>query len=101
MQSLTFDILDLLSPVKKERLLISFCTTKFCSSLLKFWGETEKDKKLFLDHLILFVLIFKGCASRHDRERTCDLHQRIKISATILKSSLESASGSFSQRDLR
>lgn len=32
---------------------------------------------------------------------TCDLHQRMKISATILKSWLEPASGSFSQRDLR
>lgn len=32
---------------------------------------------------------------------TCDLHQRINISATILKSSLESASGSFSHLDLQ
>lgn len=31
---------------------------------------------------------------------TWDLHQRIKISATILKSSVESASGSFSHLDL-
>lgn len=35
------------------------------------------------------------------RELTCDLHQRINISATILKSSLESASGSFSHLDLQ
>lgn len=34
------------------------------------------------------------------RGLTCDLHQRINISATILKSSLESLSGSFSHLDL-
>ena len=32
---------------------------------------------------------------------TLDLHQRMKISATILKSSVESALGSFSHLDLR
>lgn len=31
---------------------------------------------------------------------TCDLHQRMKISATILKSSVESATGCFSHLDL-
>ena len=41
---LTFDILLLLSPVKNAKLLISFWITKFCSSLLKFWGGgTEKQ----------------------------------------------------------
>lgn len=32
----TFDILHLVSVMRKDILLISFCTTKFCSSLLKF-----------------------------------------------------------------
>lgn len=52
----------------------------------------------------VFNLIYYFC--HNDREKqnsdklTCDLHQRMKISATILKSSLESESGSFSHRDL-
>lgn len=37
----TLDILDLVSLIRKDMLLISFCTTKFCSSLLKFWKHTE------------------------------------------------------------
>lgn len=32
----TFDILHLVSEMRKDILFISFCTTKFCSSLLKF-----------------------------------------------------------------
>lgn len=38
----TFDIFDLVSVMRKDMLLISFCTTKFCSSLLKFW-EVAKE----------------------------------------------------------
>lgn len=37
--TLTFDIFVLLSPVRNARLLISCCTTKFCSSLLKFYEQ--------------------------------------------------------------
>lgn len=33
----TLAILLLLSAVRNDMLLISFCTTKFCSSRLKFW----------------------------------------------------------------
>lgn len=41
----TLDIFDLLSPVRKERLLISFCTTKFCSSRLKFWRKNSSRRQ--------------------------------------------------------
>lgn len=44
-------------------------------------------------------LLFIMCESM--MRLTCDLHQRINISATILKSSLESASGSFNHLDLQ
>jgi len=37
---------------------------------------------------------------KHTSYLTCDLHHRIKTSATIRKSSSESASGFFSQLDL-
>lgn len=50
------------------------------------------------------VLISRGLLISRDALQikilTWDLHHRMKISATILKSSLESPSGSFSQRDL-
>lgn len=35
----TFDILHLVSEMRKDMLFISFWTTKFCSSLLKFWKK--------------------------------------------------------------
>lgn len=46
--------------------------------------------------------MFPGGAEEHGPEwrLTWDLHHRMKISATILKSSVESASGSFSHLDL-
>lgn len=44
-----------------------------------------------------FIKNFYGLRMR----LTWDLHQRINISATILKSSLESESGSFSHLDLQ
>ena len=52
------DMLVLPSPVRKPRLLISFWTTKFCSSLLKFCVAiqqireavaTNNDKKQWID----------------------------------------------------
>lgn len=39
-------ILLLLSAVRKDMLLISFITTKFCSSLLKFWNGNRKTEQL-------------------------------------------------------
>lgn len=41
----TLDILDLVSLIRKDMLLISFCTTKFCSSLLKFWNTQKISAK--------------------------------------------------------
>lgn len=57
----TFDILHLLSMIRKDMLLISFWTTKFCSSLLKFCRQQYKtepasDRKWFLHKLTVEIL---------------------------------------------
>ncbi len=94
--TLTFDIFILLSPVRNARLLISFCTTKFCSSLLKFYkqrAETSAGNLEIIASSWIYWLM-------PHRELTWDLHQRMKISDTILKSSAESESGCFSHLDL-
>lgn len=91
--AITFDILVLLSEVRNARLLISFCTTKFCSSLLKFCKQTQRTfGKIETFKKQNRFLVYA--------ERTWDLHQRMKISDTILKSSVESESGFFSHLDL-
>ena len=97
---LTFDILLLLSPVKNAKLLISFWITKFCSSLLKFWGGEQKNKH--------YKKVFRGVylspltpSPGPPCVLTWDLHHRMKISATMRKSWSESASGLLSQLDLR
>lgn len=58
--SFTFEILHLLSMIRKVMLLISFWTTKFCSSLLKFCrqqckAEIVSDRKLFLSKFIVEI----------------------------------------------
>ena len=69
----TFDILVLLSPVRKERLLISFCTTKFCSSRLKFC----RSDKGYVQNRTGFVLF---CSNYNNRIRFCThTHTQIYI----------------------
>lgn len=90
----TLDIFVLASPVRKPKLLISFCTTKFCSSRLKFCSHRIRK-------WIHKTISQPDCKEYWAALRlTWDLHHRMKISATILKSSVESASGSLSHLDL-
>lgn len=107
--SFTLDIFVFASPVRKPKLLISFWTTKFCSSRLKFWVQEDKkqNKKRNQEkhpqdqwyHWYQTSLLWIGPLDWMVK-LTWDLHQRMKISATILKSSVESAFGSLSHLDL-
>lgn len=63
----TLDIFDLLSPVRKERLLISFCTTKFCSSLLKFWRKNNGRRQMSYSSLATFSLNAHGVQQTYMR----------------------------------
>lgn len=79
----TLLILLLLSAVRNDMLLISFITTKFCSSRLKFY-KTKKDacgRCNKLQHV------------RKSRTLTWDLDQKIKTSPTIRNNSSASGSG--------
>lgn len=93
---LTLLILLLLSAVRNDMLLISFITTKFCSSRLKFYNREKRVNDAVNDRL-LQMAAFKGQINI----LTWDLDQNMKTSPTIRKSSSASGSGHVSHLALQ